>query len=274
MWAINISKALEKATLPLASGVPDVRVRTSMIPAERTGIRPTSEGLHTLSAASCGTFRHERILQDPKNPEVALARRERRADTVARMPSPWSARAMASTPHHDVVIHVVDSPVGALRLSAHAQGITGLEFASSERPDRERPSHPVLARLVDELHAYFAGALRRFTVPLAPEGSPFEVRVWQALVDIPFGETRSYLDVARRVGGKNHTRAVGGANGRNPIGIVIPCHRVIASDGTLGGYSGGLDKKRALLTLEGRRDVMRTIVSPTTTLTLPFVDGR
>jgi methylated-DNA-[protein]-cysteine S-methyltransferase len=167
---------------------------------------------------------------------------------------------------------VVESPLGSLRLQANARGITRLDFSDDLRADAHPVSHPLLDMLTDELTQYFAGSLRRFTVPLAPSGTPFELRVWQALTEIPWGETRSYLDVACRVGTKNHTRAVGGANGRNPIAIVIPCHRVIAKDGSLGGYSGGLDKKRTLLAKEGRTDRSFAPIPATTSraLALPF----
>jgi O-6-methylguanine DNA methyltransferase len=104
---------------------------------------------------------------------------------------------------------------------------------------------------VNELEQYFAGKRRRFDFPLDLRGTEFQISCWQALVEIPYGETRSYADIARAVGKPNAFRAVGMANNRNPIAIVVPCHRVIASDGGLCGYGGGLDIKRKLLELEG-----------------------
>jgi len=149
---------------------------------------------------------------------------------------------------------VVASPLGALALSATDEGIVAVHFVDDRAPtplvDDGSPRASHLARLSEQLARYFARTLTRFDVPLAPVGTEFERRVWKALVEIPHGQTRSYLDVARTVGGPNHTRAVGGANGKNPIAIVVPCHRVIASDGGLGGYAGGLERKRALLAIE------------------------
>jgi methylated-DNA-[protein]-cysteine S-methyltransferase len=106
------------------------------------------------------------------------------------------------------------------------------------------------AAVARELDAYFAGKLRRFTVPLDLRGTPFQRRVWELLCDIPYGETRSYGEVAQAVGNPKARRAVGQAIGRNPVAIVVPCHRVIGSDGGLTGYGGGLPRKRALLDLE------------------------
>jgi methylated-DNA-[protein]-cysteine S-methyltransferase len=116
---------------------------------------------------------------------------------------------------------------------------------------RFRPDRPPLPEVRQQLAEYFAGARRAFALPLAPAGTEFERRVWQALVAIPYGETRSYAEVAQAIGRPAACRAVGRANGSNPIAIVIPCHRVIGSDGSLTGYGGGLDLKRFLLDLEG-----------------------
>jgi methylated-DNA-[protein]-cysteine S-methyltransferase len=151
------------------------------------------------------------------------------------------------------------SPLGDLLLSSDGTSLTGLHlpgdplrgrgFASAIEdtdPDQE-PFRSVCSQL-DE---YFAGRRKRFELSLAPAGTPFQRRVWEALCDIPFGETRSYREVAQALGSPQAVRAVGSANGRNPIAIVIPCHRVIAADGSLGGYSGGLERKAALLELEG-----------------------
>lgn len=114
-----------------------------------------------------------------------------------------------------------------------------------------RPDRSPLPELRQQLGEYFAGARRAFTLPLAPAGTEFERRVWRELGAIPYGETRSYAEIAQAIGRPAACRAVGRANGRNPIAIVIPCHRVIGSDGSLTGYGGGLDLKRFLLDLEG-----------------------
>jgi methylated-DNA-[protein]-cysteine S-methyltransferase len=154
---------------------------------------------------------------------------------------------------------VIDSAVGPLTLVAQDGAIVGLYMdlqrhrpADDElgQPDvRGRETEPFKAA-ADQLDAYFAGSLTRFTLPLAPRGSPFQQRVWSALQDIPYGTTESYGELAERIGSPGAARAVGLANGKNPIGIVIPCHRVVGSDGNLTGYGGGLDRKRQLLDLE------------------------
>jgi methylated-DNA-[protein]-cysteine S-methyltransferase len=124
-------------------------------------------------------------------------------------------------------------------------------------PDTQRrPWDPPLPAVRTQLAEYLAGERRRFTLPLAPRGTEFERRVWRALTDIPYGETRSYAEIAGIIGSPSACRAVGRANGRNPIAVVIPCHRVIGSDGSLTGYGGGLPLKRFLLDLEaGRRAI-------------------
>ena len=166
-----------------------------------------------------------------------------------------------------IVTSVIESPVGPLFAAAIDEGICMLEFASEERlasqqdalrrwigGDAANGSHPHLATLRDELAAYFNGSLEQFTVPLAMRGTPFELRVWRALLTIPYGATASYADIARAVDSPKAVRAVGSANGRNRIAIVIPCHRVINSGGKLGGYGGGLLRKEQLLALESRGD--------------------
>jgi methylated-DNA-[protein]-cysteine S-methyltransferase len=147
-----------------------------------------------------------------------------------------------------------DSPAGPLLLAGDEAGLRFLEFRRGRRPvepaddwrENRRPFREALA----QLDAYFAGRLRRFELPLAPQGTPFQLRVWEALLEIPYGETRSYGELARRIGSPDAPRAVGLANGRNPIAIVIPCHRVIGANGQLTGYGGGLALKRRLLSLE------------------------
>jgi methylated-DNA-[protein]-cysteine S-methyltransferase len=154
---------------------------------------------------------------------------------------------------------VIDSPVGPLTLVAQDGALVGLYMdLQRHRPaddelgepnPRGRQGEP-FKTASDQLDAYFAGALTRFTLPLAPHGSQFQQRVWAGLQDIPYGETESYGKLAERIGSPGAARAVGLANGKNPIGIVIPCHRVVGSDGNLTGYGGGLNRKKQLLDLE------------------------
>jgi methylated-DNA-[protein]-cysteine S-methyltransferase len=149
-----------------------------------------------------------------------------------------------------------DSPVGSLRLVERGGSLTAIEF-EPHRDGDGRPrgvrqdDHPVLVEAARQLAAYFAGDLTDFDLPLAPEGSDFQQRVWAQLRTIGYGETATYGAIAHRLGMTNAaSRAVGLANGRNPIPIVIPCHRVIGADGTLTGYAGGLQRKQVLLDLE------------------------
>lgn len=151
--------------------------------------------------------------------------------------------------------HEIDSPVGPLLLAGTAQALTGVHFQSGPRPQHPakewRHEAAAFVRVQNQLMEYFCGARRTFELPLAPEGTPFQLQVWRALCMIPYGETSSYGELARRLGLLNGARAVGLANGANPLPIVVPCHRVIGSDGTLTGFGGGLDIKRSLLALEG-----------------------
>jgi methylated-DNA-[protein]-cysteine S-methyltransferase len=154
---------------------------------------------------------------------------------------------------------VIDSAVGRLTLVAEDGAIVGL-YMNLQRhrpddgdlgePDRRGRQAAPFKTAADQLDAYFAGALTRFTLPMAPRGSEFQQRVWTALQDIPYGQTESYGEMAERIGSPRAARAVGLANGKNPISIVIPCHRVVGSDGNLTGYGGGLDRKKQLLDLE------------------------
>jgi O-6-methylguanine DNA methyltransferase len=163
---------------------------------------------------------------------------------------------------------VFESSVGSLFLAASAKGLVALEFdlrlpgQQTIRPNprdlraeskklRFENSLSEMHGYVRELEEYFAGSRREFSFPLDLRGTEFQLVCWRALLAIPYGETRSYGDIARAVGRPTGFRAVGMANNRNPIAIVVPCHRVIASDGTLCGYGGGLDIKRKLLELEG-----------------------
>ncbi len=148
-----------------------------------------------------------------------------------------------------------DSPVGALFLAFSARGLMALEF---DRPDHMLSpkfnwveSRDLAVPCLHQLDEYFAGQRREFTLPLDLRGTDFQLRCWQALLAIPYGETRTYAEIAQEVGCPQGFRAVGMANHDNPVAIIVPCHRVIASDGTLGGYGGGLETKRWLLELEG-----------------------
>lgn len=147
----------------------------------------------------------------------------------------------------------MDSPLGRILLRATDEGLTAAHFvAENEAAHAEAtPEHPILQATKAQLQAYFAGERKTFDVPLAPAGSDFQKRVWQELLNIPWGSTTSYLNLAEKLGSKLTIRAVGGANGKNPIAIILPCHRVIGSDGSLTGYAGGLWRKQWLLALEG-----------------------
>jgi methylated-DNA-[protein]-cysteine S-methyltransferase len=145
-------------------------------------------------------------------------------------------------------------PLNTLLLTANDTGLTGL-YLNSDAPDLQLNGTPCddLALFVEakrQLTAYFEGKLTQFDLPLAPDGTEFQQRVWAELQNIPFGETISYGELARRIGNPNASRAVGLANGRNPLSIIIPCHRVIGANGKLTGYSGGLSRKERLLQLE------------------------
>ena len=149
------------------------------------------------------------------------------------------------------------SPVGPLMLVADEAGLRRIDFVNGRSPVRSDPhwreSAEYLGETVRQLLAYFAGELEAFDLPLVPQGTPFQLAVWKRLCEIPYGETISYGELARRVGNPNASRAVGLANGSNPIPIVIPCHRVIGSNGKLTGYGGGLPIKEKLLALERRQ---------------------
>ena len=152
---------------------------------------------------------------------------------------------------------VLPSPIGDLTVVADDGAITHLLMdAAKYRPADDvlgapgDPADEPFASAAIQIAAYFTGDLTKFDLPLAPRGDEFHQRVWALLREIPYGQTRSYGDLARALGDRNLAQAVGTANGRNPIGIVVPCHRVIGSDGTLVGYAGGLHRKRFLLALE------------------------
>lgn len=141
---------------------------------------------------------------------------------------------------------ILTSPCGPLRIETSAEAITRIIFLDEPVPETV-PGSPLLTLACDQLNAYFVGELTRFSLPLAPAGTPFQQRVWQALLAIPWGEKRSYSDIAAAIDNPHAVRAVGAANGRNPIPIIIPCHRVIGANGSLTGYAGGLTRKRWLL---------------------------
>jgi methylated-DNA-[protein]-cysteine S-methyltransferase len=151
----------------------------------------------------------------------------------------------------------MESPVGPLLLSGDELGLRGVRFEGSKRSPRLqpdwKPDKAPFAEVVRQLQDYFRGALKEFDLPLSLGGTDFQLRVWTALRTIPYGETISYAQLAGRIGKPKAVRAVGLANGSNPIPIIIPCHRVIGSDGGLTGFGGGLPNKKKLLALESRQ---------------------
>lgn len=151
----------------------------------------------------------------------------------------------------------VDSPLGQLLLAKDEEGLRAVSFATSKRATlvREdwREDGAGFAEEMRQLRAYFDGKLQNFDLQLAPEGTEFQLRVWRALREIPYGQTISYGELARRIGNQKASRAVGLANGCNPIPIIVPCHRVIGSKGSLTGFGGGLQNKERLLALESRQ---------------------
>ncbi len=167
---------------------------------------------------------------------------------------------MTTTRHTVPKAHVsktIRSPVGRLTLIASNDGLVAILW-ENDRPGRVRldvvaedAQHPVLLEAERQLAQYFAGRRKTFDLKLDFAGTAFQEKVWRALLTIPFGETRSYAQIAKQIGHPNAARAVGAANGRNPISIVTPCHRVIGSNGALTGFAGGLDVKARLLRLEG-----------------------
>ena len=144
-------------------------------------------------------------------------------------------------------MEAVDTPIGTIWLGGGDRGLTHVSF---ERTPATAPPPRLASAARQQLAAYFAGELERFDLPLAPTGTDFQRRVWDAVAAIPYGATASYSEIAAAVGRPAACRAVGAANGRNPLAIVIPCHRVVGAAGALTGYGGGLERKRALLDLE------------------------
>jgi methylated-DNA-[protein]-cysteine S-methyltransferase len=149
-----------------------------------------------------------------------------------------------------------EAPIGRLLIAADNTALRDISFEKSRHrrapdPEWREGTNPLIQRTIAQLSEYFAGERREFDVPLGPTGTEFQLRVWDALLEIPFAETATYSQIATRIGRPSAVRAVGSANGRNPIPIIIPCHRVIGSNGTLTGFGGGLDVKESLLRLEG-----------------------
>ncbi len=164
---------------------------------------------------------------------------------------------MTTTVTATTLYWTIESPVGELLLAGDGDQLQRLHMLGAAWPaaigaDCERTEEP-FAEICEQLDRYFAGERREFDLALAPRGSGFDRRVWDALREIPYGETTSYGELARQIGYPDRARAVGAANARNPIAIVIPCHRVIGADGSLTGYAGGIERKRRLLELEHRR---------------------
>jgi methylated-DNA-[protein]-cysteine S-methyltransferase len=156
-----------------------------------------------------------------------------------------------------MVYKIIDSPVGKLKLVASEKGLVAILW-ENDNPRRVRlaeltedENHPILLETESQLDEYFRGKRKSFSLALDMRGTPFQKDVWEALLGIPFGGTRSYGQLAKQLGNPKATRAVGAANGRNPISIIVPCHRVIGSSGKLTGFAGGLDRKELLLDLEG-----------------------
>lgn len=143
------------------------------------------------------------------------------------------------------------TPLGRMLLAQEEEGLILVEFDATPLKNWQQADTPLLVQAKAQLSEYFAGTRQEFTLPLSPKGTPFQQKVWAALQTIPYGQTRSYGEIARQIGSPKAARAVGMANHHNPIAILIPCHRVVGQNGALTGYAGGLDRKKALLQLEG-----------------------
>ncbi|MEM8608019.1 MAG: methylated-DNA--[protein]-cysteine S-methyltransferase [Myxococcota bacterium] len=154
------------------------------------------------------------------------------------------------------------APLGRILLTSNGEALTSLHLLNTEPQPDWQHDLSWFTTVFEQLDAYFSGSLTTFDLPLAPEGTPFQQRVWAALLNLPYGTTTSYGALAQSLGDVKLTRAVGTANGRNPIGIIIPCHRVIGADGSLTGYAGGLDNKRFLLSLEARHAGVPSPIQP------------
>lgn len=159
---------------------------------------------------------------------------------------------MTEWPSRFTVRRVNTAVIGNLDLIAYDTALVAIQWKDSARHASEaRESHSILDLAEEQIEAFLSGRLRNFSIPIAPQGTAFQKKVWSALLAIPYGQTTSYGDIAQRISHPTAVRAVGGAIGKNPLPIVIPCHRVIGKHGRLTGFSGGLDRKRALLQREG-----------------------
>lgn len=149
-----------------------------------------------------------------------------------------------------------ESPLGTVTLQANEEGLLGLWFETyTTKPEQlgvQDASFPIFELVADQLNRYFSGEAIQFSVPIATKGTPFQQSVWQALTTIPYGETWSYAQLADAIGNPKAVRAVGLANGKNPVSVIVPCHRVIGKNGKLTGYAGGVERKQRLLVIEGR----------------------
>lgn len=159
----------------------------------------------------------------------------------------------------DAVYTKVESPVGNLWLIASKAGLHALvwdkdikdnKYKTAMKALTESKSHPMISKVIKQLQEYFSGKRKDFDIPLAPSGTDFQMKAWKQLSRIPYGTTINYAEQAKRLGDPNASRAVGTANGRNPISIIVPCHRVIAKNGSLSGFGGGISNKKFLLELE------------------------
>lgn len=177
-------------------------------------------------------------------------------------------KAAMNSPRHFAAQVRMDTPMGPLLLATTALGLAGAWFDDQKHHPGpivapQDGAHPFIVQAIDELRRYFAGAGdTRFHTPLDPQGTPFQRSVWQELLRIAPGRTRTYGQIAQALHAPQSARAVGAAVGRNPLGIIIPCHRVLGSDGSLTGYAGGLHRKQALLALEGERAPSPSLSSP------------
>ena len=173
---------------------------------------------------------------------------------------------MKATPQTPYYFKQMKSPVGELKLVASDHGLAAILWEDDDpkrvrlSPLQEDKKHPVLLEAERQLKEYFAGKLEKFSVKLDFAGTEFQKKVWTALTTIPFGETRSYAQIAQQIGNPKAVRAVGAANGKNPISIIAPCHRVIGSNGALTGFAGGLEVKARLLGLESKGDLLKGAV--------------
>lgn len=155
-----------------------------------------------------------------------------------------------------LTVAYIDTPIGRLRLRASEQGLEGVDHTNQQKYSNvdwnENAGHPILKQAINELDEYFLKNRTTFSVPLSPQGTDFQKQVWKALLTIPYGETASYSDIAHQINNPKAVRAVGLANGKNPLSIFIPCHRIIGKNGTLTGYAGGLKAKTILLDHESQ----------------------